>query len=265
MNLPLKYPPKLVWIKQVPVYGGLTVEKGVIPVNFYPDRNVQKEKRSRTVGKQKLSAVVFDCDGVLIESNEVKTLAFGQTVKEFGQVAMDRLMDYHRENGGVSRFEKFEWFYREVIKAPLSGEIMDRLCDRFTQLCIDSVLDAPMVAGAKESLDFLSGRCLMFVASGTPEKELQDILIQRGLAPYFEGIHGTPPEKKYLLERIILENRLDASTVLMVGDASADFEAAQYCSALFYGRGKRFSEGNVPWSVDLKGLVGYLSGSFEFN
>lgn len=70
--------------------------------------------------KQKLSAVVFDCDGVLIESNTVKTLAFGQTVDEFGQKARALLMDYHREHGGISRFKKFEWFYREEVKAPLS-------------------------------------------------------------------------------------------------------------------------------------------------
>jgi phosphoglycolate phosphatase-like HAD superfamily hydrolase len=222
-------------------------------------------KRNQTVEKQKLSAVVFDCDGVLIESNAIKTLAFGQTVDEFGQKAMDQLMDYHREHGGISRFKKFKWFYREVVKGPLSDEMMDTLCDRFTQLCIDAVLDAPMVAGAKESLDLLSGRLPIFVASGTPEKELQDILIQRGLAPYFKGIHGTPPEKQYLLERIISENRLDASKVLMVGDAVTDLKAAQYCNSLFYGRGKRFPEDNIPWSEDLTDLVRYLSCNFELN
>jgi phosphoglycolate phosphatase-like HAD superfamily hydrolase len=217
------------------------------------------------VEKQKLLAVVFDCDGVLIESNAVKTLAFGQTVDEFGQKAMDRLMNYHREHGGISRFKKFEWFYREVVKAPLSNVMMDKLCDRFTQLCFDAVLYAPMVAGAKESLDLLSGRLPMFVASGTPEKELQDILIQRGLARYFKGIHGTPPEKQYLLEQIISNNRLDASKVLMVGDAITDLKAAQYCNSLFYGRGERFSEDNVPWSEDLAGLVEHLTCNFDFD
>ena len=146
-----------------------------------------------------------------------------------------------------------------MVKTPLSDEMMDTLCVRFTQLCIDAVLNAPMVVGAKESLDFLADKLPIFVASGTPEKELQDILIQRGLAPYFKGIHGTPPEKQYLLKRIISENRLDASKVLMVGDAVTDLKAAQYCNSLFYGRGDRFSKNTVPWSEDLKGLVDYLS------
>ena len=215
--------------------------------------------------KQKLSAVVFDCDGVLIESNEVKTLAFGQTVAGFGSKAMDRLMDYHREHGGISRFKKFEWFYREVVNAPLSDEMMKILCDRFTELCIDAVLEAPMVAGAQESLDLLSGRRPMFVASGTPEKELQDILVQRGLAPYFKGIRGTPPEKQHLLAQIISENRLDPSGVVMVGDAVTDLRAAQYCSTLFYGRGERFAEYDVPCSKDLTGLVDFLTGRFDLD
>ena len=76
---------------------------------------------------------------MLIESNAVKTLAFGQTVEKFGQRAMDQLIDYHKEHGGISRFKKFEWFYSEVIKVPLSDAMMDTLCDRFTQLCIDAV------------------------------------------------------------------------------------------------------------------------------
>ena len=181
--------------------------------------------------KRKLSAMVFDCDGVLIESNTIKTQAMGKTVDEFGQAAMDRLMAYHNEHGGVSRFKKFEWFYREVVKEPFSDKMMTVLCNRFTQLCFDAVLNAPMVIGAKESLELLSGRLPMFVASGAPEKELQDILLQRGLAPYFKSIHGTPPEKQYLLERIIYANKLDASEVLMVGDALTDLEAAQYCKS----------------------------------
>lgn len=205
--------------------------------------------------------MVFDCDGVLIESNAAKTKAFGRTVAGFGQKAMDRLMAYHREHGGVSRFKKFEWFYREVVKAPLSDKTMDTLCNRFARFCMDAVLDAPMVAGAKESLDLLSGRLPVFVASGTPEKELRDVLAHKGLTPCFKGIHGTPPEKQYLLERILSENSLDASTVLMVGDAVTDLKAAQYCSTLFYGRGERFSKDNVPWSEDLTGLVDYLSGN----
>lgn len=213
--------------------------------------------------KQKLSAVVFDCDGVLIESNAAKTRAFGQTVAEFGPEAMARLMDYHRKNGGVSRFKKFEWFFREVVGTPLSHEMMDRMCTRFTRFCMDEVLTAPMVAGAMESLTLLAGKVPLFVASGTPEKELQEVIGQRGLGMYFKGIRGTPPEKEFLLEQIIAGHRLDAPRVLMVGDAITDLRAARYCGTQFFGRGERFSMEQVPWEEDLTGLAKYLSRCFD--
>lgn len=216
------------------------------------------------MGKQKLAAVVFDCDGVLIESNTAKTQAFGGTVEEFGQDAMDKLMAYHREHGGVSRFKKFEWFYREVLETPLSEERMDTLCQRFASLCMDAVLDAPMVDGAMQSLDLLKEKAVpIFVASGTPEKELRDVLDRRGLSPYFKDICGTPPEKEHLLEGIISANRFDASSVVMVGDAVTDLNAAAYNHTLFYGRGSRFADDNVPWGEDLKGLAAYLCNTFD--
>ncbi len=121
-----------------------------------------------------------------------------------------------------------------------------------------------MVAGARETLDVLKGRVPIFVASGTPEKELVDILTQRGLSPYFQGIHGTPPEKEHLLEGIISTNHFAPSTVMMVGDASTDLKAAQYCGSLFYGRGESFLKDNVPWGDDLTGLSEYLLRGFDF-
>lgn|GEM_PF-5266419 len=45
-------------------------------------------------------------------------------------------MACHREHRGISRLKKNEWFYREVVKTPLSDGTMDKLCDRFTQICI---------------------------------------------------------------------------------------------------------------------------------
>ena len=140
--------------------------------------------------------------------------------------------------------------------------MMDTLCGRFTRACIDGVLDAPMVAGAQACLDLLDGRLPMFVASGTPEDELRFVLDEKGLSGYFRGIRGTPPEKQYLLEGIIRDNGLDASEVLMVGDATTDLEAAQHCRTLFYGRGERFRDDRVPWGEDLTGLAVYLSGRF---
>ena len=61
-----------------------------------------------------LSLIVFDCDGVILESVDAKTQAFARIGAEFGEEARDRLVAYHAMYGGVSRYKKFEWMFQEV-------------------------------------------------------------------------------------------------------------------------------------------------------
>ena len=42
-----------------------------------------------------LSLIVFDCDGVILESVDAKTKAFGQAAEPLGAEARDRLLLYH--------------------------------------------------------------------------------------------------------------------------------------------------------------------------
>ena len=46
--------------------------------------------------------LVFDCDGVLLDSNKVKTDAFYKSALPYGENAANELVSYHKENGGIS-------------------------------------------------------------------------------------------------------------------------------------------------------------------
>ena len=48
-----------------------------------------------------LSLIVFDCDGVILESVDAKTKAFGQVAEPLGAEARDRLLLYHTLHGGA--------------------------------------------------------------------------------------------------------------------------------------------------------------------
>lgn len=54
-------------------------------------------------------SLIFDCDGVILHSNKIKTEAFYKVALRFGKVAADKMVDYHVRNGGISRYKKFEW------------------------------------------------------------------------------------------------------------------------------------------------------------
>ena len=205
-----------------------------------------------------LSLIVFDCDGVILESVDAKTKAFAQTAEPFGAEARDRLVLFHSLHGGVSRREKFAWLYREVLGREITPPEMEELCARFVAFALDNVLNAPLVPGVQAVLERWKGRVPLYVCSGTPQDELRSVLEKRDLAHYFTGICGTPPAKAELLKGIVRAAGVDPADVVMVGDASTDRDAAEAAETLFYGRGPLFEGSSLPHGPDLSALNDWL-------
>jgi HAD superfamily hydrolase (TIGR01549 family) len=181
-----------------------------------------------------LAAVVLDFDGVVLESVDIKTRAFAALFEAEGPSVVGKLVAYHEINGGISRFEKFRWLYREILKRPLPKEEEASLGERFNALVEDAVMKAPFVPGAREFLEAAKPWPL-FVASGTPQEELRRIVERRGLARHFRGVYGAPDKKDVILRRVAEETSSAPAQLVMVGDAINDFEAARQVGAAFIG------------------------------
>ena len=205
-----------------------------------------------------LSVIVFDCDGVLIESVDAKTRAFRRVAEPYGPEAADRLEAYHTENGGVSRMLKFDWLFAEVLKRPPKQGEKEELADNFAEYCLDEVLHSAAVPGVLDVLREWHGRVPLYVASGAPHEELNDVLQQHGMAHFFEEIYGSPPGKAELLRRILIQTGVNPAEAVMVGDSSTDLYAAEAARCRFYGRGEYFRHTDYPWHGDLTRLNAFL-------
>jgi len=203
-----------------------------------------------------IDVIVFDCDGVLLDSVDVKTRAFAALFAEHGPEASAFIVDYHLAHGGVSRYVKFAHFYRERLGREITPEESKALDKRFTAACLDALLRSPMIPGAREFLDANPEGRPLYVCSGAPELELAFIFDHMGLTGYFRGIYGSPPPKAENLARIVEECGAPRDAVLMVGDSGTDLEAALKVGTRFLGVG----EFPAPhdWLPDLRGLAGYL-------
>ena len=58
--------------------------------------------------------LIFDCDGIVLNSNKIKTEAFKEVVYQYGNEAAEELVKYHVMNGGISRYEKFNYFFETI-------------------------------------------------------------------------------------------------------------------------------------------------------
>ena len=205
-----------------------------------------------------LSCIVFDCDGIILESVPVKTRAFARIAEPFGAEAVDRLVMYHRMHGGVSRYLKFEWLYREVLGRDIAPAELAELGRRYVDIAFEEICRCDLVPGVEDVLKRWQGRTPMYVCSGAPHEELNVILKGRGLDHYFEGIYGSPPAKAELLRGIVGLVGADPASVVMVGDSVTDLDAAETVGTLFYGRGSDLRGGSFPWGEDLTGLNAWL-------
>jgi phosphoglycolate phosphatase-like HAD superfamily hydrolase len=178
-----------------------------------------------------IRAAVFDFDGVVLESADIKTNAFRRLFD--GNSAA---VAYHLDHVGVSRYEKFRHITTEILGRPYSEGDERRLGERFAELVLDEVLACPFVPGAQALLERRAREVPLFVASGTPEGELRTIASARGVAGWFAGIYGTPPTKATIIGRVLGETALAPDDVVMIGDARTDLEGARAAGVRFIGR-----------------------------
>lgn len=207
-----------------------------------------------------LKCLVFDCDGVILDSVPTKTRAFARLAEPYGDEARDMMVMYHKTHGGVSRYLKFAWFFREVLGREITEEESHKWGELFSEYALDEVRKCPLIEGIEKVLTHWHHKLPMCVCSGTPTEELRSVLALRNLAPYFDLVLGSPPVKAQVLANIVNEFGLDPADVLMVGDSSTDRDAAEQIGTLFYGCGPELkNDGLFPWGETLSGLDDWIA------
>lgn len=172
--------------------------------------------------------IVFDCDGVVLDSNGVKTEAFRVAALPWGVVAAEALVSYHVENGGVSRYAKFKRFLDEItpkVVPDQEGPGLEEMLVEFSSAVRRGLETCPVAPGLHELKAQLPA-CRWLVVSGGDQSELREVFGNRGLAELFDGgIFGSPDEKKLILARELTSGNIRMPAVYL-GDSRYDYECA---------------------------------------
>lgn len=194
--------------------------------------------------KGSIKNIFFDFDGVILDSVDCKTRAFEDMYMQYGQEIANQVKKYHLENGGVSRFEKFRYWHKKHLGIEITNEQLNNLSEEFSSRVIDQVVKSGEIKG---SLDFIKKnyqKYRFWIITGTPTTEMNQVADKIGITSYFIGIYGSPEKKKHWVDHLLKKHQLHPNETLFLGDATTDFEAAQFGKLHFVLR-------EAPYNIDL--------------
>lgn len=175
---------------------------------------------------ERYKTIVFDCDGVLLNSNKIKTDAFREVALPYGADKADELVAYHRTRGGVSRYSKLEYFVHNILKAAVEPPEVDALVRAYATNVHENLMLCELTEGLKELRDRTAGKRWMIVSGGAQD-ELRQIFRRRGLDFMFDaGIFGSPHTKDEIFSREFRSSP-EILPAMYLGDSRYDHEACR--------------------------------------
>ena len=185
--------------------------------------------------KNLYSGFIFDFDGVLADSVNLKTHAFAALFQDYGKEIQKKVIEYHLKNGGKTRREKLQYYYSHIIKKPLENIKLEALCQEFSSIVVDQVIGAPEITGASDFLEAWYTIIPCFVVSATPDGEIKTIVEKRNMGKYFREVLGSNKSKFENIEYLIDKYRLEPKRCIFFGDTMNDYTSSKRCNLQFIG------------------------------
>jgi phosphoglycolate phosphatase-like HAD superfamily hydrolase len=179
-----------------------------------------------------IRCVVFDFDGTLVDSNDIKRQTFFEIVRSWDP-AGDVVSEVIERWPAANRYEK-TYRIAEGLSCkellPLTSSVDEwatRLADEYTTQCERAIAACAEMPGATQALDELSDKgLLLFINSATPVEPLRRLLELRDWERYFRAVYGAEASKADNLRHIALDTGVEPDEIIHVGDQFDDLQGA---------------------------------------
>lgn len=183
--------------------------------------------------------IFWDFDGVILDSNEIRTNGFREVLKKYPVEKVEKLILYHKINGGLSRYVKFRYFFEKILQRQISENEISILSKSFSDIVLRKLKDPKLLI--ESTLNFIQknyNNYKMFIVSGSDGVELRKICKFLNIDKYFLKIEGSPTDKTTLVNDILVEYDFNSDECILVGDSINDFNAATKNRIHFMGIGE---------------------------
>jgi phosphoglycolate phosphatase-like HAD superfamily hydrolase len=175
----------------------------------------------------KESIIIWDFDGVILNSNKIRDKGFEEVLKEFPKKEVDELMKFHHKNGGLSRYVKFRYFFEKIRLEEITEEEVVKWAEKFSNVMLQLLINKSLII--KETLNYIKKHYknkTMHIVSASDQKELSTICAKIEINQYFKSIYGSPTAKILNVKNLITQSNYNIDDVLLIGDSVNDRDAA---------------------------------------
>ena len=174
----------------------------------------------------------------------MKTQALRDSLSQYPDEAIDSFIEYHKINGGLSRFKKFKYFFEEILCLEDYQEKYQEALQTFSSISMSRLQRAPLMPGIQTILSALHERGLpTIIASGAAQDDLQLIIQALQMDKFFQYIGGSPDSKTQIVNKFLQQMPHTNVRGLFFGDALSDYEAAKKLNFTFI-----FISGDSEWA-----------------
>ena len=192
-----------------------------------------------------IKVVVFDFDGVIVDSNALKDRALFTLFADHPRVTEELVRDVYLHNVGT----RFDILRDVFVRAGTpAGEIEQRVREyalRYDDMVQRGIAERGLAAGARETLEALSADRCLYVNSATAHEPLQATVERLGIRPYFRDVFGMPPAKEKNLQAILGREGVDPGEAVVIGDGEGDWRSARACGTRFIAVASGFHDWNI--------------------
>ena len=203
--------------------------------------------------------LIFDFDGTLANTNEVKFRSFELVFPELPNSKVRQLVKTNKGN-------RYDIIKNIDDLVPLSHRIYkyrDRV-NMYDVISTIAVNSASEVYGATQFLKLASKRGIdLYISSATPNSSISSLIAHRGWSSFFKGIYGSPAAKiSHIndIKKFTYENDPDKhleKKFIYIGDTLSDYEVTLGTDIEFFGI---FLDGQIPeWANDVKCSQNYIN------
>ena len=175
--------------------------------------------------------IVFDFDGVLVDSVALKGSAFSKVLGIESPNIVQEIAQHHLANPSMGREHKLRTYMKTYRNHTKQGVSLSAALAEFSRIIVASLASQGMMEGSQKFLDTVRNEYDLQICSSAPKVEIEEFLSNIGALEYFSKVSGFPAKKdKFLADCLKTSER-----VIFIGDSITDLSAARNAKVEFIG------------------------------